>query len=358
MSVFIIAEAGVNHNGNLSMAYKLVDAAKNAGANAIKFQIFQSENLVTHKLLKASYQQKNQSNSDSQFSMLKKLEMPFRNFKKLKLYSDKKGIQFLSTAFDNESLDYLINTISVQKLKISSGDLSNAPLLLRSAQSKKDIILSTGMSNLDEIKQALGVIAFGLTSSKKPSIVGFKNAFSSEVGQNALKQKVTLLHCTSEYPAPYKEINLNAITTIMDKFKIPVGYSDHSQGRVASIAAVTLGANILEKHFTLDRSLEGPDHKASLEPKELMKFVKDIRIAEISLGSSIKEAQPSELENIQFSRRFIVASKDISIGDVFTEENLTLKRAGNGINPINYWELIGKRSNKSYKMDDSIHFKV
>lgn len=358
MSVFIIAEAGVNHNGDLSNAFKLIDAAYDAGANAVKFQIFKSENLVTDKVLKANYQQINQSSLDSQFSMLKKLEMPFRNFKKLKLYSDKKGIQFLSTAFDDESLDYLINNISVQKLKISSGDLTNAPLLLKSAQSKKNIILSTGMSNLSEIRQSLSVIAFGLISSKKPSINGFKEAFNSELGQNALKQKVTLLHCTSEYPAPYAEINLNAITTIMDKFKIPVGYSDHTEGVAASIAAVTLGAKIIEKHFTLDRSMEGPDHKASLEPDELKKFVEVVRITETSLGSFIKEAQPSEKKNIEFSRRFIVAAKDIIVGDEFTEENLTVKRAGKGINPINYWELIGKKSNKSYKMNDLIHFKV
>ena len=354
MSIFIIAEAGVNHNGDLSAAYELIDAAKGAGADAIKFQTFKSENLVTKKVFKANYQKKILDNDDSQFSMLKKLEIPFEEYYKLLDYCTNKGIQFLSTAFDGESLAFLVNNLGVRKLKISSGDLTNGPLLLKHARTMKDLIVSTGMANLLEIQEALSVIAFGMTSKRKPSKKAFQDAYNSQKGQRALKEKVTLLHCTSEYPAPFEDINLNAMQTMLDSFGLPVGYSDHTEGIVVSIAAAALGAKVLEKHFTLDKRLAGPDHQASLEPLEFSQLVKAVRVVELSLGKSFKEAQPSEIANIDVSRRSIVAAKEILSGDIFTKENLSVKRAGNGINPMEYWEILAKQSSQSYKMDELI----
>jgi len=354
MSVFIIAEAGVNHNGNIGMAYQLVDAAVEAGADAIKFQTFRADKLVTKTAKKANYQKESPDGNNFQYSMLKKLELSFEDHYKIFDYCKTKGIQFLSTAFDEVSMNFIIENLGVETLKIPSGDITNGPLLLAHARTSKKIIISTGMASLDEIERALGVMAFGMMGMKSPKEESLKKAYLSNEGQNLLRERVTLLHCTTEYPAPFEDINLNAIKTIKDAFGLPVGYSDHSEGIVIPVAAAALGATLLEKHFTLDKSLDGPDHKASLDPKELKTMVESVRIVESSMGDGIKEPQPSETYNLNVARKSIVAAKDISIGDIFTEKNLTVKRPGSGINPMDFWNLLGRPSSKSYKIDEVI----
>jgi len=354
MSVFIIAEAGVNHNGDIAMAYQLVDAAVEAGADAIKFQTFKADKLVTKGASKAAYQKASLDKDELQHSMLKKLELSFEAHYKIFDYCTNKGIQFLSTAFDEESMGFLVNNLGMETLKIPSGDITNGPLLLAHARTKKKIIISTGMANLDEIKGALGIVAFGMIGGKNPTREAFRNAYSSNEGRRILQENVTLLHCTTEYPAPFVDINLNAMKTMRDTFSLPVGYSDHSEGIVVSIAAVALGATLLEKHFTLDKMLPGPDHKASLEPEELKEMVKAIRIVEKSMGDGVKVPQSSEIPNLDVARKSIVAAQDISSGDIFTKNNLTVKRPGNGVNPMDYWSLLGLHSPRPYKIDGMI----
>jgi N-acetylneuraminate synthase len=355
MSVFIIAEAGVNHNGDISKAYKLIDAAVEAGVDAIKFQTFRADKLVTKNASKAKYQKISSDSDESQHSMLKKLELSNDSHHELLNYCLNNGIQFLSTAFDEESLIFLIKDLGVETLKISSGEITNGPLLLTHARTCKKIILSTGMANLKEIEEALGLIAFGMLSDAAPSKEAFQKAYLSDEGKKILKQNVSLLHCTSEYPAPFEDINLNAIKTMRDTFGLPIGYSDHSDGIIVSIAAVAMGATILEKHLTLDRELPGPDHQSSLEPKELKNMVHAIRIVEKSMGDGIKIAQPSEISNINASRKSIVAAKDISLGDIFTKNNLTIKRPSKGLSPMSYWSLLNQKSTQSYKIDEIIN---
>jgi len=354
MSVLIIAEAGVNHNGDLAMAYRLVDAAVEAGADAIKFQTFKADKLVTKGASKAIYQKESSDTDELQHSMLKKLELPFEVHYELSDYCTNKGIQFLSTAFDEESMVFLVDNLGMETLKIPSGDITNGPLLLAHARTKKKMIISTGMANLDEIKGALGIVAFGMIGGKNPTREAFRNAYSSNEGRRILQENVTLLHCTTEYPAPFVDINLNAMKTMRDTFSLPVGYSDHSEGIVVSIAAVALGATLLEKHFTLDKMLPGPDHKASLEPEELKEMVKAIRIVEKSMGDGVKVPQSSEIPNLDVARKSIVAAQDISSGDIFTKNNLTVKRPGNGVNPMDYWSLLGLHSPRPYKIDEMI----
>jgi N-acetylneuraminate synthase len=353
-SVYIIAEAGVNHNGDPKMAFQLIDAAVESGVDAVKFQTFKAERIVTKNAIKADYQNKTTDVNESQFSMLKRLELTHELHYELITYCKKKGVEFLSTAFDLESLHFLVNDLKLKTLKISSGDITNAPLLLAHAQTNCDLILSTGMSTLEEIEEALGVLAFGLLStddSIKPSIVDFQKAFSSIEGQQLLNKRVTILHCTTEYPAPPEELNLNAMATMRNFFRLKTGYSDHSDGITASIIAVTLGAVLIEKHFTLDKCLEGPDHKASLNPNELINMVEAIRMTEKAIGSGIKEPMPSELKNISIARKSIIAAKNIKKGEVFTNDNLTIKRPGTGISPMKFWELIGKESKVNFAQD-------
>ncbi len=352
----IIAEAGVNHNGDRDMAFELIDAAADAGADAVKFQTFQTEALVTEYAPKARYQRSTTGANGSQFELLKKLELSRELHYELAQYCHRREINFLSTPFDRISLRFLVGEMKLGALKISSGDLTNGPLLLDAAYSECDVILSTGMSTIDEIKEALSVLAFGFTENRhaKPSLETLHKAFVSPNGYTALRSKVALLHCTTEYPTPPSDVNLSAMHTMREHFGLTVGLSDHTNGITVPIAAVACGAKIIEKHFTLDRNLPGPDHKASLEPDEFKRMVSEIRIVEEAFGNGIKEPQVGELENIPVVRKSIVAAVDIAEGELFTEENLDVKRPGTGISPMCYWDLLGTSATRAYKAYDLI----
>lgn len=352
----IIAEAGVNHNGVKQLAFDLVDAAYRAGADIVKFQTFKAKNLVTENAEQAEYQVTNTGKQESQLAMLSRLELSYEAHHQLVAYCDKLGIEFLSTAFDNESLDFLVNDLKLSRLKIPSGEITNAPLVLQHARTGCDLIVSTGMATLAEIEAVLGVIAFGYITSVDavPTMQAFEQAYASYAGQAALQQKVTILHCTTEYPAPMAEINLNAMDTLKNAFKLPAGYSDHSEGITVPIAAVARGAVLIEKHFTLDRTMEGPDHKASLEPAELEAMVASIRAVELALGDGVKRPTPSEVKNKTVARKSIVAACDIAEGEVFSSEKLAIKRPGNGKSPYLYWELLNKPARKAYAAGELI----
>jgi len=352
----IIAEAGVNHNGNEKLAFSLVDAAHQAGADIVKFQTFKAKNLVTENAKQAEYQITNTGKEESQLAMLARLELSYEVHHQLIAYCNKLGIEFLSTAFDFDSLDFLVNDLGLTRLKLPSGEITNAPLVLAHAQTGCDLIVSTGMATLSEIESVLGVIAFGYTAEANtaPSIEAFQAAYFSEAGKAALKQKVTVLHCTTEYPAPVVDINLNAMNTLANAFHLPVGYSDHSAGITIPIAATACGAVLIEKHFTLDKEMEGPDHKASLEPDELAQMVRGIRDVELALGDGIKGPRPSEIKNKAVARKSIVAMTSIEKGQIFDDNNLTIKRPGHGINPNRFWDVKGKTATKSYIAGDII----
>jgi N-acetylneuraminate synthase len=355
--IYIIAEAGVNHNGDPDMAFQLVDAAVEAGVDAVKFQTFKAEYLVTKSAVKADYQQQATDLNESLFVMLKRLELAHETHYKLIAYCKEKGIEFLSSAFDAESLDFLTNELGLKTLKVPSGEITNGPLLLAHAQTGCDLIVSTGMATLGEVEEALGVIAFGLMSdrdAKAPSRAAFHEAYFSSHGQQLLQEKVMLLHCTTEYPAPYEDINLSAMRTMRNAFGLKTGYSDHSEGITVPIAAATLGSTLIEKHFTLDKTLPGPDHKASLEPSELKEMVIAIRAVEQAVGYGLKSPMPSELENLPVARKSLVASQVIKAGETFTCENLTVKRPGTGISPMEYWDLLGSISHRSYFEEEVI----
>lgn len=353
--VFIIAEAGVNHNGSLEMALKLVDAASKAGADAVKFQTFKAEKIVSRFAAKADYQAKNTGNGDSQLDMIKKLELNEEEHMVLADHCRRCDIEFMSTPFDLDSVDFLAHRINVSRLKIPSGEITNALILLKLARTGKPLILSTGMSTLDEVETALGVLAFGFINiTERPSRNAFAFAYKSKQGQTLLKEKVTLLHCTTEYPAPFAEVNLRAMDTMKAEFNLPVGYSDHTPGIAVPIAAAARGAVVIEKHFTLDRSLPGPDHKASLEPAELEQMVSSIRQAEVALGTGIKSPTASELKNMAVARKSLVALKEIKCGEKFCEDNLGVKRPGTGISPFDYWDWLGREASRNYREDEVI----
>lgn len=328
MSVYIIAEAGVNHNGSFALACKLVDAAKEAGADCIKFQTFKSENLVSRSAKKAEYQKKTTGDS-SQQDMLKKLELSFDEFIQLKSYCEKVGICFLSTPFDFDSIDFL-NSIDMPFWKIPSGEVTNLPYLLALAKTGKPVVMSTGMCTLQEIRAAIDVLKANGTT------------------------EIKLLHCNTEYPTPFEDVNLKAMQTMRDEFHLEVGYSDHTKGIEVPVAAVALGATIIEKHFTLDRNMEGPDHKASLEPQELAEMVCSIRNIEEALGSGDKTPSPSEKKNIAVARKSIVAKTKIKAGDTLTEDNVTVKRPGTGISPMKWFEVLGTKAVKDFDEDELI----
>jgi N-acetylneuraminate synthase len=352
---FIIAEAGVNHNGSLDLAFQLIDAAAEAGVDAVKFQTFKAEQVVSRFAPKAAYQSLNTGSAESQLEMVKKLELGEKQHLALVAHCQKRGLEFMSTPFDPDSLGFLSNTINVSRLKIPSGEITNGPLLLEFAQTGKPLILSTGMSTLDEVKTALGVLAFGsINSGKEPSLAAFKEAYLSHEGQGLLKEKVSILHCTTEYPAPFTEVNLKAMDTLKDKFALPVGYSDHTMGIAVPIAAVARGAVIIEKHFTLDRNLPGPDHKASLEPEELRRMAASIRQIETALGNGLKQPTASELKNMAVARKSLVANGKIKKGEPFTEDNITAKRPGNGISPLYYWDVLGEIATRDYSIDEKV----
>lgn len=353
--VYIIAEAGVNHNGSLELAYKLIDKACEAGVDAVKFQTFIAEKGLIEDAQKADYQLGTTDKNESQLEMIKKLELSFEDFKALKTYCDSKNIEFMSTGCDLESLDFLIDELGVQSLKISSGEIVNAPLLLKAAQSKKQIILSTGMSTIDDIETALAILEYGYTYSNK-----IPNSLEEVLMEFSGKEKpfvemnVVLLHCTTEYPAPINELNLKVIPQLEKEFNTRVGYSDHSEGITASVIAVTLGATVVEKHFTLDKNMEGPDHKASLEPDELKKLASAIRETEIMLGSDKKYITKSEQRNVSIARKSLVAECEITKGELISQDKVSIKRPGTGLTPLKYWDIIGKKATKSYKRNEFI----
>lgn len=353
-SVYIIAEAGVNHNGSLELAKKLIDVAVDAGADAVKFQTFKADTLVSKKAEKADYQRQTTSADESQYEMIKKLELDEEAHRLLIDYCKKAGIQFLSTPFDLASVDLLARTFDLPCIKIPSGEITNGPLLLKSAQTGKSVILSTGMSTLGEIEDALGVLAFGYLGNSGPSIAAFRAAYCSAQGQALLLNKVTLLHCTTEYPAPFIDVNLKVMDTLKSAFGLPIGYSDHTEGIAVPIAAVARGAVVIEKHFTFDRALPGPDHKASLEPAELRQMVRSIRDVEQVLGVGTKHPTPSELKNMPVARKSLVAACTIRSGESFTAENLAVKRPGNGLSPMQQWDLLGRKASKDFAVDEPV----
>lgn len=357
-SIFVIAEAGVNHNGSLEAALRLVDIAAEAGADAVKFQTFKAESLVARKAPKAAYQTRTTSAEESQYDMLKQLELADSDYRELKRYAEHKSIQFLSTPFDVPSLQLLVGEFGMGVIKVPSGEIANAPFLLAVARMADQVILSTGMSTLADVEAALEVLAFGFTTpastASHPTRAAFGAAYASPEGQRQLRERVTVLHCTTEYPAPMSEVNLKAMDTLRTAFGLPVGYSDHTQGIHVPVAAAARGACIIEKHFTSDRNLPGPDHKASLEPDELAAMIAAIRDIEQSLGDGIKRPTPSELGNMQVARKSVVAARRIQAGEVFDENNLTCKRPGTGVSPFDYWRLLGKPAGRDYCADEQI----
>lgn len=352
----IIAEAGVNHNGSLAMAKKLVEVAAEAGADAVKFQTFKAERLVSRTATKAQYQLQTTDAWESQYEMIRRLELDEAAHEALIEHSAVCGIEFLSTPFDQESVDLLVNRLGLSRLKLPSGEITNAPLLLKAARSAKPVILSTGMCTLADVEAALEVLAFGYSSPPEspPSQGAFREAFCSAEGRSALHDNVILLHCTTEYPAPFGDVNLRAMDTLRAAFALPVGFSDHTSGISAAIAAVARGAVVIEKHFTLDRTLPGPDHKASLEPAELASMVRSIREIEQALGSGVKVPAHSEVKNIPVARKSLVAACAIAKGTRLNERNLTVKRAGNGISPLHYWDILGRIAERDYQQDEMI----
>lgn len=356
--VYIIAEAGVNHNGEADLAFKLVDAAVDAGADAVKFQTFTAEKLITKTAAKAKYQNETTDESESQYEMLKRLELNQSDHYELQAYCKEKGIEFLSTAFDEDSLKFLHHQLGLTKLKIPSGELTNAPLVLAHARTGSDLIVSTGMTNIEDIEKTLGIIAYGFLHSTDQQIPGeklFAQSYASPEGRSLLKEKVTLLHCTSEYPAPFEEINLKAMESMSRLFGLAVGYSDHSLGLTIPIAATACGATVIEKHFTLDSTMEGPDHRASLEPVELAAMVKAIREVSTAMGDGTKKVTPSEIENQKVARKSIVAAKDILKGEKYSEENLCIMRPEGGLPPIHYWNILGTVAQSSSRKGDLIN---
>ncbi|ANY66975.1 N-acetylneuraminate synthase [Paenibacillus sp. BIHB 4019] len=355
MKVFIIAEAGVNHNGSLELAKQLVHAAANAGADAVKFQTFQASQLVSKHASKADYQKKTTASDESQLEMIRKLELSAADHEELQNECQNAGIAFMSTPFDFPSLTLLTEKMNLSILKISSGDLTNLPLLYKAGQSGRDIILSSGISTLGEIEEALGALAHAyLSLDEFPSESAFRAAYFSDAGQTVLKQKVSLLHCTTDYPTSYEDVHLNKMLTLRQAFGLKTGYSDHTIGNEVSVAAVALGAQIIEKHFTLDKQMEGPDHLASMDPGELVSLVKQIRNVEQSMGISSKIPAVSELRNAGPARKSIVAAGPIKKGEILQEFHLTLKRPGTGISPAKYWSILGKAAAKDYETDDLI----
>ena len=327
----IIAEAGVNHNGSLKKAIKLIDIAAKSGADIIKFQSFTAENVVTRNAKKANYQKISTVKDESQLQMLKKLELNLKSHKKIISHCKKVGIEFLSSPFDNESIS-LLKKLRVKRFKVPSGEINNLPYLRKIGKIGKPVILSTGMSSINEIKKAIKI----LTNS------GTK------------KKLITVLHCNTDYPTKYQDVNLKAMLAIKEKLNVNIGYSDHTLGIEIPIAAVAMGATIIEKHFTLDKNSSGPDHKSSLNPKELKKMILSIRKIETSLGNGKKIPTNSELKNLIIVRKSIRASKNILKGEFFSEKNITVKRPANGISPMKWDKIIGKRSLKNYKIDDPI----
>jgi len=354
-SVKIIAEAGVNHNGSIDLAKQLIDAASIAGADIIKFQTYKTDNLIVKDAPKAAYQQQTTNQTQTQYEMLKKYELSTGDHRVLIDYCQQKKIKFLSSAFDLESLDLLVNELRLETIKFGSGEITNGPLLLQAAQWNKKIILSTGMSTLSDIENALAVLAFGFLCDDFPkSLNDCYRAYFSKDAQELLAKNVILLHCTTEYPAPFAEVNLKAMDTMKQAFGLTIGFSDHTTGIATPIAAVARGAMIIEKHFTLDKNLAGPDHQASIDPEELTEMVKSIRQIEKALGNGFKLPSKSELQNKDVIIKRLIAADDIKQGDFFSRDNLTLKRSAQGISGIDYWRWLGKEAKRNYQQDEAV----
>lgn len=329
MAIQIIAEAGVNHNGDFNLALKLADAAKAAGADIVKYQTFQSEELASRYADKAGYQKETTDAGEGQLSMLKKLTLQPEEYRALKRRCDRLGIAFLSTPFDLPSIRFL-DAVDMPFWKIPSGEVTNLPYLLAIARTKKPVVMSTGMCEMEEIQAAMDVLRANGTP------------------------RITLLHCNTEYPTPYEDVNLRAMEAMRKRFGVEVGYSDHTPGIEVPIAAAAMGAVIIEKHFTLDRNMEGPDHRASLEPDELTAMVAAVRHIEAALGSGEKTVSPSEAKNREIARKSLVARRDIARGEAFTEENLTAKRPGGGVSPMRWFEVLGARAKRDFPEDTLI----
>ena len=331
--VYIIAEAGVNHNGSIELAKKLIDAAAQAGADAVKFQTFEAEKLVSKHAEKAEYQKKTTGTAESQLDMIKKLELTYEDHLELVNYCKERGIEFLSTAFDDDSVEFL-KSLNLTYWKIPSGEITNLPYLRKIGAMNGRVLLSTGMTTLGEVEEAIDVITKAGTA----------------------RENITVLHCTTEYPAPIDDVNLLAMVTMGRAFGLPYGYSDHTEGIAVPIASAALGASVVEKHFTLDRTMEGPDHKASLEPEALAEMVKAIRLVERALGDGIKRVTESEAKNITVARKSIVAARRISKGAVITEADITTKRPGNGISPMEWDRIVGSVATRDYEVDEVIRW--
>lgn len=329
MKVYIIAEVGVNHNGSCELAKKMIEVAKEAGADAVKFQTYQAEKLVTAHSKKAEYQEKSSGNVESQLEMLKKIQLSQNEFVELKQHCSIVGIEFLSTPFDLESIDFLYR-MGISQWKIPSGEITNLPYLTKIARTQLPVILSTGMATLQEVTEAVDVLK--------------KNG----------SRDIALLHCSTEYPAPYDEINLKAMLAMQQEFGLSIGYSDHTMGIEIPVAAVAMGATIIEKHFTLDRTMEGPDHKASLEPEELKEMCKAIRNVEVAFGDGLKKPSKSEVKNIEIVRKSIVATRRIKANEFFTENNITTKRPGNGVSPMKWFDVLGRKAKRDFEEDELI----
>lgn len=352
---YIIAEAGVNHNGDMKLAKELIDIAYDAKADAVKFQTFVAGELISVNAPQAEYQKTNTGIEQSQFAMVKALELSEADFIELYNYATKIGITFLSTGFDKQSLDFLIKECALSLIKIPSGEITNAPFLYEIGKYKVPLVLSTGMATLEEIEQALAVLAYGWSGAATPtSLQQCLDYYNTVAGKNILQNNITILQCVTEYPAPYSETNLNAMLAIKNHFGCKVGFSDHSLGIHLPIAAVAMGASIIEKHFTKDTNLPGPDHKASLAPGELKNMVAQIRDVEAAMGDGIKRPQTSEEKNIAVARRSIVASQTIKKGEVYTKDNITCKRPGGGISAMEYWDYIGKKCAAGISKDQEV----
>ncbi len=356
MKTYIIAEIGVNHNGSIKTARQLVEKAADARVDAVKFQIFDPELLVHKSTPKAGYQKKYTDAEESQIEMLEKLTLTNHEHMELKNFCKQLNLHYLASPFDHSSLDFLISTLHAKIIKIASGEITNAPMLLKAAQSKLKIILSTGMATIDEIKTALSVCAYGYLNTDNPTINSsdFESVYLSREGQNALHNNVTLLQCTTAYPCPMDNVNLNAMDSLAATFKLPVGFSDHTLGINIAIAAVAKNAVLIEKHFTLDKAQVGPDHAASLEPHELKKLVEGIREIELALGNGIKSPTLVEQSNKTVIRKHIIATKNINKGEKFTDDNMACKRVSSGLDPIRYWDLLNNTASRKYLSGEAI----
>ncbi len=351
---FVIAEC-VNHNGSLDLARRLIDAAVQAGADAVKFQSFHASELATPSAAKARYQAKRDPETESQLEMLKKLELAPEDFRALAAHCGGRAT-FLSTAFDPAYLDFLVGKLAMPLVKIASGEITNGPLLLHAARTGRPILLSTGMSSLDEIGRALALLAFGYLqpAATRPTRSALDALFASTDARKILRDNVALLQCVTEYPCPVEQANLRAMQTLEQVFGLDVGYSDHTSGAAVAVAAASLGASVIEKHLTLDRKLPGPDHAASLEPSEFAAMVAGIRDACAALGDGIKRPSTAELPNRPVARRSLVAARPVAAGEAFSPENLAARRPGTGISPMEFWDRIGQPARRAYAAEEPI----